>query len=227
MLGGGDIIAQKFSHRIGLSYMISWEKPYEFTVVYPNRPPIDVVTSKDPLRFVGLNYHLSRKLIDFEPKQMSISLGIPISISALFKASTDQGVSPDNYFYLSLPIQVELNVGAGSFPASATNFGGFVAVGYNYHLISTRELYYQGQKFEYQQFDPMATAGISFRINNRLSQLSYSHTFPTKKRENLGEIQGPYPFLPLPTEVSFERGQIIRGMDVVSFFIYLGKHYKN
>lgn len=71
----------------------------------------------------------------------------------------------------------------------------------------------------------MASAGFRFRFGERLLQLSYSHTFLIEKRENLGEIQGPYPYLPLPTEIYFERGKTIRGMEVISLSAYLSKKY--
>ena len=218
--------AQNFSHRTGLAWMSSWEKPYELTIIYDDRPAVDVVTPKDRLGFIGAFYHLSYAIKNWESKAMSISVDAPIALSLFLSVSANQGASPKNYVLLDLPLQLSWNIGAGALAESEATIGGYFTVGMALHLIDTKSVRYFNQQLKYNQLDPQLGGGLRFRIGKRLFQLGYSHIFPIKQRGKLDEVYTHSGIVDiLDTGTNTIPQEIIRGMDVVSLAMYLHKNY--
>jgi hypothetical protein len=210
--------AQRFSHQGGLCGMATWETPYRYTAIYPDRPAHEVVTPRDYLWFLGAQYHPSVRFYQSSERNVSASVGLPISTSLFLSASTSQGVSPRNYVFLSLPLQLELNFGAGATPGKG-KVGGFVGVGAGLQMFRARSFRYYDDLMRYRQFNSYLSAGLRFGVGGRLVQIAFARAYPFQKRAPLGEVDST-----ISSESYFPR-EFLRGTDVVSVSVFLGKKF--
>lgn len=213
-----QVFAQRWSHQLGLAAMTSWETPYRYTAVFPDRPPKEVVTPRDPLLFFGAHYHVSCRLVEWPQKQMSLGLGVPLSASLFLSTSTNDGPSPRNYTFFSIPLQAELNFGTAAV-AGRGKFGGFVGLGGGLQAFHARSYYYYGEKLRYSQFNGYLSAGIRLPMAGRPVQIAVARAFPLKKRAHLGELASSN-----YGGADFRRS-LLRGTDVLSISIFLGKKH--
>jgi hypothetical protein len=121
-----NAFSQSFQHGIGVS------------VFFDNMVP-DKITAISAITYSPrYNFH--------ETQNMSISLGIPLSIgfmddgSGSYDVTTGEQVAGDiSGFSLDVPVMVNLNLGGGSSRMNKGKFGGFIGAGYTYHYASSRD----------------------------------------------------------------------------------------
>jgi hypothetical protein len=213
-----QVQAQRFSHQGGLCGMATWETPYRYTAVYSDRPAHEVVTPRDYLWFFGLQYHPSVRFYQSSARNVSASVGLPISTSLFLSASTSQGASPRNYVFLSMPLQLELNFGAGATPGKG-KVGGFVGAGAGLQMFRARSFRYYDDLMRYRQFNSYLSAGLRFGVSGRLVQIAFARAYPFQKRAPLGGIDST-----ISSETYFPR-EFLRGTDVISVSVFFGKKF--
>jgi hypothetical protein len=119
-----NAFSQSFQHGVGISVFFDDMVPDKITAV-------SAITYNP-----RYNFH--------ETKNMSISLGIPLSIGFMEDGSgsydeygEEEPGADINGFTLDVPVIVNLNLGASRM--NKGNFGGFIGVGYTYHYASSRD----------------------------------------------------------------------------------------
>jgi len=151
------MLGQSFSHSIGPAILAS-EETIGAGLVYS--PRINIIHFNDAI---------------------TTSIGTHIALAA----NTDEEIG--SFIGVELPIMLELNFGANSYPENDSSFGGFIGVGYGFSTFSasdpgetfTKGVFYNvgfsiqgnlGIRFAYlENFDPNTFGGASITLQLNLN----------------------------------------------------------
>ncbi|NIG55360.1 hypothetical protein [Chitinophaga sp. Cy-1792] len=129
-------------------------------------------TGGDASAVGGLTY--SPRFNFVEKDNMSVSVGVPLSLGLGGSYSSDRGSysgeSNNLKFMFNVPVMFNLNIGCGATPDVESRFGFFVGAGYGYHYQSINENYSDSFENSYSYSGkssttgPVGNAGIRFGV---------------------------------------------------------------
>lgn len=133
---------------------------------------VDKPKNADAGAMGGLTY--SPRFNFLEQDEMSVSVGVPLSVGLSGSYSANygsyEGESNSLSFMLDVPLIVNLNLGCGSTQESERGFGFFVGAGFGYHYGVRNESLKDSYGYEYNgktkssTTGPVGNAGVRFGV---------------------------------------------------------------
>jgi len=156
MLATANSFSQSFMHGVGLN--------------------VFVATAPGGKAAVNEGITWSPRFNFIEQDNMSVSVGIPVTVGASFSYSADYnsyyGSSSNSSFsvMINAPLLINLNMGAGATKETERRFGYFIGGGFGYHYGTynlSDAIYYDNGDYvtaKLNTFGPVGNAGVRFAV---------------------------------------------------------------
>ena len=162
--------------RIFLSFVLLFLMNAVFSQTFMHGAGITVLGSSTGGNFsAGEGFTYSPRFNFIETENMSVSVGIPLSLGISFSTNTYSSTYYGNEdptsvgLVLNMPLIVNLNMGRGSTKDNRQKFGYFVGAGFGYHHGDFIEEDYSGDTYgkSTNTFGPAANAGLRFGVGRQ------------------------------------------------------------